>query len=188
LMGIIIPTILVLLLIGLPYIDRNPYRSLFKRPVAVGIGLLFVTALIALSYVGLPIYGIETPAATRIIQDIAPEEGVGPLREVPFDQLVPGVYTVSENPPDELCPNMDYGCPALTAVFQDYNNRIIEAATNESLPSELRLPNPEAVMVIEDWQQNLRKVTMRIAWQDPDTGETKSYEKPVFIHRDHLGE
>ena len=64
----------------------------------------------------------------------------------------------------------------------------MEAATNASLPSELRLPNPEAVMVIEDWQQDLRKVTMRIAWQDPDTGEAKSYEKPVFIHRAHLGE
>jgi quinol-cytochrome oxidoreductase complex cytochrome b subunit len=188
LMGIIIPTILVLLLIGLPYIDRNPHRSLFKRPVAVGIGLLFITAIIALSYVGLPIYGIETPAATRIIQDMAPEEGVGPLREVPFDQLVPGVYTVSANPPDNLCPSLDFGCPTLTSVFQEYNNRIMEAATNEQLPSELRLPNPEAVMVVEDWQQNLRKVTMRIAWQDPETGETKSYEKPVFIHRDHLGE
>jgi hypothetical protein len=113
---------------------------------------------------------------------------VGPLREVPFDQLVPGVYTVSATPPDNLCPSLDFGCPALTSVFQEYNNRIMEAATNEQLPSELRLPNPEAVMVIEDWQQNLRKVTMRIAWQDPETGETKSYEKPVFIHRDHVGE
>jgi hypothetical protein len=178
----------VALLIGLPYIDRNPYRSLFKRPVAVGIGLLFVAAILALSYVGLPIYGIETPAATRIIQDIAPEEGVGPLREVPFDQLVPGVYTVSENPPDDLCPGLDFGCPALTSVFQEFNDRIMEAATNENLPSALRLPNPEAVMVIEDWQQDLRKVTMRIAWQDPGTGETKSYEKPVFIHRDRPGE
>ena len=139
LMGVIIPGILVALLIGLPYIDRNPHRSLFKRPVAVGIGLLLVAALIALSYVGLPIYGIETPAATRIIQDMAPEEGVGPLREVPYDQLHPGVYTVSANPPDDLCPDIDYGCPALTSVFQEYNNRIMEAATNETLPSELRL-------------------------------------------------
>ncbi len=188
LMGIIIPTILVLVLVGLPYIDRNPHRSLFKRPVAVGIGLLLVMVLFALSYVGLPIYGIETPAATRIIQDMAPEEGVGPLREVPFDQLVPGVYTVSTEAPDELCPNLDFGCPALTEVFQEFNNRIMEAATNERLPAELRLPNPEAVMVIEDWQQDLRKVTMRIAWQDAVSGEAKSYEKPVFIHRANLGE
>jgi quinol-cytochrome oxidoreductase complex cytochrome b subunit len=188
LMGIIIPTILVLLLIGLPYIDRNPNRSLFKRPVAVGIGLLFVTAILALSYVGLPIYGIETPAATRIIQDIAPEEGVGPLREVPFDELVPGVYTVSPEAPDNLCPSLPFGCPQLTSVFQEYNDRIMEAATNEDLSSELRLPNPQAVMLIEDWQDNLRKVTMRIGWQDPETGETKSYEKPVFIHRDRIGD
>jgi quinol-cytochrome oxidoreductase complex cytochrome b subunit len=86
LMGIILPTLLVVLLFAVPYIDRNPYRSFVKRPFAVAIGVLFLLILIALSYMGLPLYGIETPAATRIIQDIAPEEGPGPLFEVPFDQ------------------------------------------------------------------------------------------------------
>ena len=46
LMGIVLPTILVLLLIGLPYIDRNPYRSMYKRPIAVALGLLGVAAIL----------------------------------------------------------------------------------------------------------------------------------------------
>lgn len=188
LMGIILPTIIVLLLIAVPYLDRNPYRSLFKRPIAVSLGLLSVMTLVVLSYMGLPIYGIETPAATRIIQDIAPEEGPGPLYEIPFDQLQPGVYTVSETPPDELCPTIDFGCPKLTEVFTEFNNRVIEAATNPNLSEEQRLPNPEAVMVIEDWQQDLRKVTLRIAWDDPKTNQRTSYEKLVFMHRDHIRE
>jgi ubiquinol-cytochrome c reductase cytochrome b subunit len=37
-MGIILPTILVALLVGLPYIDRNPHRSMYKRPLAIGLG------------------------------------------------------------------------------------------------------------------------------------------------------
>ena len=188
LMGIIIPTIIVLVLIAVPYIDRNPYRSLFKRPWAVGIGLLSVIVLLVLSYMGTPQYGIETPAATRIVQDVAPEEGGGPLYEVPYDQLVPGVYTVSEEAPDNLCPQLDYGCPALTEVFQEYNDKIIYAATHEELPAELRLPNPEGVMVIEDWQTGLRKVTMRINWDDVGSSKRQTYEKSVFIHQDSVSE
>jgi quinol-cytochrome oxidoreductase complex cytochrome b subunit len=46
LMGIIIPTILVALLVALPYIDRNPYRSLYRRPWAVGIGIFAVLVLV----------------------------------------------------------------------------------------------------------------------------------------------
>ena len=75
LMGIVIPTILVLLLIGLPYIDRNPYRSMYKRPIAVAIGLLGVAAILTLSYMGTPDYGIEKPPAQAIIQKLAPQEG-----------------------------------------------------------------------------------------------------------------
>ena len=60
LMGIIIPTILVALLVALPYIDRNPYRSLYKRPMAVAIGILAVLVLVVLSYMGTPVYGIAT--------------------------------------------------------------------------------------------------------------------------------
>ena len=79
-MGIILPTILFGVLFGVPYLDRNPHRSMFKRPWAVAIGIFFVLLMVQLSYMGLPGYGIETPAATRIVQDLAPEEGAGPLR------------------------------------------------------------------------------------------------------------
>ncbi|UCH61085.1 MAG: cytochrome bc complex cytochrome b subunit [Anaerolineales bacterium] len=194
LMGIILPTIMVAVLVGIPYIDRNPHRSLFKRPWAVGLGLLATLAIVVLSYMGLPEYGIPTPAASRIIQDMAPEEGLGPLREVPFEQLQPGVYEVGQEVPNNLCPDLilgsdqPRGCPELTEVFKDYNDRIIRAATVTNLPKNERLPNVQAVMVIEDWQQDLRKVTMRIGWDDVDSAERKSYERHVYIHRDHGGE
>jgi quinol-cytochrome oxidoreductase complex cytochrome b subunit len=184
LMGIILPTLLVVLLIGIPYIDRNPYRSLYKRPIAVGVGLFFVAVLLVLSYMGLPQYGIETPAATRIIQDLAPEEGIGPLRAIPFDQLQTGVYEVGDEVPRDLCPNLDFGCPALTGVFREFSERVTYAATTEDLENYQRLPNADAVMVIEDWQDGLKKVTLRISWDDPVSGERQTYEKHYFVHRD----
>jgi quinol-cytochrome oxidoreductase complex cytochrome b subunit len=180
-MGIILPTIIFLVLFAVPYIDRNPYRSLYKRPYAVGAGILGLVSLIALSYMGTPYYGIETPAATRIIQDLAPEEGHGALYEVPFSQLQPGVYQVGDAPTKKLCPELDFGCPALEEVFNTYAERVNHAQ------EEGDFVNSQAFMVVEDWQENLRKVTFRILWNDPATGDEKSYERHIFLHRDRRG-
>ncbi len=178
-MGIVLPTILFGVLFAVPYLDRNPNRSLFKRPWAVAIGLLFAMTIILLSYMGLPTYGIETPAATRIVQDLAPMEGLGPLRAVPFDQLQPGVYEVDKTPTEKLCPKLDYGCPALEAVFKQYTDRVNQARDTN------KLPNVQALMIIEDWQENLRKVTLRILWTPANATEPLSYENHVFLHKDH---
>jgi hypothetical protein len=188
LMGIVLPTILVLLLVGVPYIDRNPHRSMYKRPFAVGIGILSILVLVVLSYMGLPEYGIQTPAATRIIQDLVPEEGVGPLRAVPYEQLNAGIYEVGESVPRDLCPALDFGCPELTAVFREYSERVNFAANQEGLQPFERLPEAQAVMVIEDWQTDLKKITLRINWNDVETGGAKSYEKHLFLHRERVHE
>jgi len=180
LMGVIIPGILVGLLLAIPYIDRNPYRSLYKRPFAVAIGLLGVITLIVLSYMGTPVYRIQTPAATRIIQDLAPEEGVGPLRAIPFDQLAPGVYEVNSTPTERMCPQLNYGCPDLEKVFAEYSDRVNQAIDRGDLPQG------QAVLVIEDWQQDLKKVTPRIVWTEDNV--TKTYERQIFLHRNRGNE
>jgi ubiquinol-cytochrome c reductase cytochrome b subunit len=181
LMGIILPTIIVGLLFAIPYIDRNPHRSLYKRPLAVGIGMLSLIVLVVLSYMGTPEYLIETPAATRIVQDLAPEEGVGPLRAIPFEQLQPGVYEANVTPTANLCPEIDFGCPALESVFREYTDRINEAT------EEGKMLETSAVLIIEDWQQDLKKVTAQIEWIDPLSGDPKDYERHIFLHRDRIG-
>lgn len=180
LMGIIIPGILTGVLVALPYIDRNPYRSMVRRPIAVGIGLLSVLVLVVLSYMGLPQYGIKTDPATRIVQDMAPEEGTGPLREVPFDQLRPGQYVVNETQPRSMCADMDFGCPRLEEVFRLYGEMV-----NKAIEKGL-LPGAQAVMIIDDWQQDLRRVTMRITWTVD--GAIRTYEKHIYLHRDRGAE
>ncbi len=39
-------------------------------------------------------------------------------------------------------------------------------------------------MVIDDWQKDLKKVTLRIIWNDVTSGKTQTYERHVFLHRD----
>ncbi len=171
LMGIVIPTLVFALLFAVPYIDRNPYRMMSRRPVAVALGLLFVAAVLILSYMGTPQWGIETPAAVRIVQDLAPEEGIGPLRAIPYDQLQPGVYEVGVTDPTTLPPD-------LGLVFVEFEEQVRGAEEAGALP------DAQAVMVIEDWQADLKKVTPRIVWTDPESEEQKTYEKHIFLHLD----
>jgi ubiquinol-cytochrome c reductase cytochrome b subunit len=182
LMGIILPTIIIIVLVAIPYIDRNPYRSLYRRPLAVGMGLLAVGALIVLSYMGLPQFGIEQDPATRTVQDLAPMEGTGPIQKVPFDQLQTGAYIVNETPTSDLCPNLDFGCPALESVLTQYTDKIDGYVSAGDLPQDT-----QATMVIEDWQKDLKKVTFRITWTDSD-GKNKEYSREVFLHAMRGGE
>jgi len=182
LMGIVIPTFIVLLFIGVPYIDRNPYRSFTKRPVAVALGILTITFLIGLSYMGTPLYAIETPAATRILQDLAPEEGVGPLRAVPYEQLQPGIYETNAASIGDMCPDIPYGCSEFTAVFEEFSVRVAEAEESG------KLTNAEGILVIQEWQVNLKKVTMRIIWTDQESGDSKTFEHNYYLHKDRVGE
>lgn len=173
LMGVIVPGILVAILFAIPYIDRNPHRIARKRPFAIAWGLAWAIALAVLTYMGTPLYGIETPAATRIIQDLAPEEGTGPLRRIPFDQLQVGIYEVNKTDPSTLP-------PALGKVFDEFSVRVNQAVAAG------KLPEAEAVMVIEEWQVDLKKVTPRIVWTDPETGERKTYERHIYLHRNRI--
>jgi hypothetical protein len=122
---------------------------------------------------GLPEFGIETPAAVRIVQDLAPEEGVGELRAVAFDDLEPGVYYVND-------PNLDLeGMPnELATFFEEYQFRVDEAEERGALP------NVTALMYISDWQADLKKIVLRMEWTDPKTGDPKLYEHEFFLHTD----
>lgn len=171
LMGVILPGVFVVVLMAIPYIDRNPLRLAKNRPFAIAYGVFWIVALIVLSYMGLPEYGIETPPAVRIMQDLAPEEGVGDLRAIPFDQLEPGSYVVNETDPDDLPDE-------LAAVFTEYQDRINE---QEELG---RLPNAQGLLFITDWQTDLKRVILRIEWTDTETNAPKEYEHEYYLHRD----
>ncbi|MDA1329504.1 MAG: cytochrome b N-terminal domain-containing protein [Chloroflexi bacterium] len=196
-MGLIIPPTLVLILMGIPYIDRNPSRLASKRPFAIAWGLAWIFIVVAWSYMGTPQYGIETPAATRIIQDLAPEEGEGELREIPYPELQAGigVYTVGEEIEGDLCPNLVYqpnpdidpneivfGCPHLTAVFAEYSERLLEAQADG------RLPDLHATFIVQQFQDQLIRIEPHVEWSDPETGSPKTYSQHFYLHEDRAVE
>ena len=56
--SVIIPTIWMVLLIGWPFIDRNPDRRLSRRPIALSIGVMVPIVLLTLTF-----YGSKAPGA-----------------------------------------------------------------------------------------------------------------------------
>lgn len=169
LLGIVLPAVVILILFLLPYIDRNPRRMLRKRPVALGIAVVALVALGVLSYMGTPGYGIHIPPAARISQHLAPDEGIGPLHQVPFEAFEPGVYIVNSTSPDEL-PD------ALASVFTQYSNLLNEA--------KIEMPEMQAFFIVEDWQVDLKRITLRMIWRNPDTEERITYEHFIHLHNE----
>jgi hypothetical protein len=171
LMGVVIPLLSGIGLLLVPYLDPTPHRPLKKRPLALAVTAVALVALLTLSYMGTHRYGLDLPPAERIAQRLAPQEGVGPLRRVPFDQLKVGLYDIDTVDPASLPPALG----RVLAVFSD----AVHAAAQKT-----RYLNAAGIMVVEDWQKDLKRVTLRMSWEDPAFPTRKNFERIVHLHRE----
>jgi hypothetical protein len=104
-----------------------------------------------------------------------PPEEPGPIRSLPFDQLVTGEY-------DTAKVTDVANAPRLSQVLKELQ---------ADIASRPELAGGHAVLVIEDWQGgskdvNLKKVTLRILWDKMPVanGVAQPYENTVYVHRD----
>lgn len=86
LMGIIVPTVVFGILFIFPYLDLTPSRRYAHRRFMLTVGAVTVFGWTILTYMGTPWYGVETSADVEVAQELIPQEGVGPVRAVPFDE------------------------------------------------------------------------------------------------------
>jgi quinol-cytochrome oxidoreductase complex cytochrome b subunit len=170
LMGVFVPLGIVALLLAVPYVDRNSHRMLRKRPLALALCCVALVTLGILSYAGTANYGITMPAASRISQDLVPEEGSGPLHAVPFDSLPVGIYETNGTDP-----------AALPEEFSSVFTRLERQVNAASAEGEL--PDAQALLVVEEWQRDLKRVTLRILWSGDLQAERKTFEREIFLHR-----
>ncbi len=175
LMGVVLPTAMVLLLFAVPYIDRNPSRLARNRPIAIFLGIVGVVVMLMLSYMGTPGWGIAAPPQAEIFQALAPEEGEGifqtspgPIRELGYDGLPVGMYDVDEFVVPENPTEFE-------KILGEFKSMVIEAFGEGA----------QATMIVEPWQQNLKRVTMEIDWEDPaKKPEDTIAQQTIYIHRE----
>jgi quinol-cytochrome oxidoreductase complex cytochrome b subunit len=167
--GVILPTVIFLFLALIPYIDFNPSRLYKDRRIAISLGLIVCAVLVVLTYMGTPAFGVKAPSPNEVGYDFIPPEHPGPIRSMPFEQLIAGEYDTTKT--TEVA-----NAPKLTEVLKELQADIARRAD---------LPDGHAVLVIENWQSdaqgvNLKKVTLRILWKDA----AQPYENTVYVHRD----
>ena len=160
--GVIAPGILVNLVFVIPYLEVGPSRRYVHRRIGLTIAAVSVVAFSALTYMGTPYYAVSSSADQEVVAALVPQTHPGPLRGTPFEELPAGEYTAKqwENAPSE-------GLGELLEIFQHELHKYDE-----------ELPESEGIMVIEDWQVGLKKITFRVLWNEGDN----SFSQFVFLH------
>lgn len=167
--GLVVPAVAVVLLTLLPYLDYNPMRRGKDRRGMLVIGFLTISALVVLSFMGLPLYAVQSPPAEEVVQEFMPEEGVGPIREVPWSELEVGVYDTRTFEGSVPLSEFEH-------VLLDFEERI---ATDPGLP------NGSGIITIEAAQPGLKRIKFQIDYTGSD-GKPQQFIKPFYLHENSL--
>lgn len=176
--GLVIPTLLFGFLIVYPYLDVGKSRRYADRRLGLSLAMVAVAGFVVLSWMGSPEYGVDTSGDQEIAQELAPMEGIGPLRSVPFVQLVPGTYSTAAMDDESAA-------AAITALYEE-EGRNMEFFTISSVPEDAPellalleeydhllhvhgadMPEVVGMLNIQDWQDGLRRLEIYIEWDVP---------------------
>jgi len=166
--GVILPTALIGLLVSLPYVEVGPSRRYGDRRIGLSAGILSVIAFAVLSYMGTPYYAVPTSPDQEAVASLLPQTQPGPLRLAPWGQLVLGSYQAAEW---QQAPT-----PAMRELLHTFDDEINQVQSSER-------QNVEGIMVVEDWQTDLKKVTLRVVWTDMTTNQPNEFSQTAFLHR-----
>jgi len=162
-MGIVAPGILTGVFVALPYFEVGPSRRYGDRRVGLTVGLIGVAAVAILSFMGTPFYAVTTSPDQEVVNTLVPQTSPGPLREADWTQLTAGTY---ESSSWQQAPNA-----TLQSLLKLYNDGMGEAADG-ALCRRFNncLKNGHGYMIIQDWQVGLKRVTLRVTWNDGPPG------------------
>ncbi len=181
--GILIPPLIIVLVLVIPYIDPNPSRRYKDRKVALTLGILFELMILYLSGAGIPTgvpvtrFGFVggTPAV-EVGQEFIPDEGESEVKKIPFDQLPPGKITLSGDPGVKDAPQLNH---VVKAIYEDMEHR------KENADPQGRKMSPEASgnVDIVQIQPDLKSFTINISYTDEE-GKPQTFSKTAYIHAD----
>jgi len=113
---------------------------------------------------GTPWYAVSSSADQEVVAALVPQTHAGPVRTTPFDELQAGQYNAADW---QSAPTA--GMKKLLKLFE-----------HELEGAQSRLPGVEGFMIIEEWQDGLKKITLRVTWN----GGNDSFSQDVYVHRD----
>lgn len=196
--GVILPTIIFVVLFAVPYIDEwwdklmghTSSRLGSKRVIGIGMGMLSIVFLVVFTYFGTPFYAVSAPPAVEIGQEFMPEECVlpaipllpddcGMVRKLGFEGNPIGTYDLTQY---ATLPSNAGRFELMLARMQ----QTVQATANRAQTSNNQegLQGVKGVFLVEDWQSNLKKVTLRLQWSPMNPADTGSYDRTIYLHKD----
>ena len=168
--GVILPGVLLVLLMGIPYLDRNPSRRGSDRRVAIISGIVAGVVMVILSWMGTPQYAVSAAPAVEIVQEMIPEEGAGLVREIGYAHLPVGVYDTRQEPAE------------MDAEFAEiYHAYVHSMAAYDEADREFN--QAYGILRITQDQPSLKRIDWEIHWLSSQ-GEAEEFDKHFFVHED----
>jgi quinol-cytochrome oxidoreductase complex cytochrome b subunit len=166
--GVYVPGILLVLLMAIPYLDRNPSRRGRDRRVAIVSGSVAGIVMVILSWMGTPYYAVQGSPSVEIVQELMPEEGMGPVRELGYAGTPLGVYDTREE--------MASGNEEFDHVLHEF-----EASVAAFEKKDASFNEAYGILTVSQEQPRLKRYTWDIFWLSPD-GKEETYKRIFFLH------
>jgi ubiquinol-cytochrome c reductase cytochrome b subunit len=167
--GVIVPFgILGPLVMIFPYLEVGPSRRYGDRRIGLSIGAFSVLAVSVLTFMGTPWYGVDTSPEQEAVATLLPQTHPGPVRLADWEELEFGTFEASGY------------ATAPTPVLRDLLQTFDEELDHVRGPDRTGV---EGLMVIEDWQTNLKKITFRIVWTMIEDDAPGEFSETTYIHR-----
>lgn len=172
--GVYLPGLLLVLLIAIPYLDRNPSRRARDRRVAIISGVVAGVVIVILSWMGTPQYAVRAAPAVEVVQELMPEEGAGTVREAGYAHAPVGIYD-SRVPAHEQTSDEEW-----VRVVEEFGASI---ATFDAEDPEFN--NAYGIINVSQEQPSLRRITWELYWLNSQ-GAEESFKRFFFLHEDSL--
>ncbi len=179
LMGVILPTVLLVMFTVMPYFDPGPFRAYGKRRFAISLSMVFITVMIVLSWMGTPDFLVQSSLDQEILFELAPTEKPGLVRLIPYEELEAAIElgTISVADYRNVVPRGT----ELYEVMHEFEMMLEHA---REVPLEKGgLPNAEGFLTVNRIQTDMVAVDLVLTWDD-GAGGRQSAEQFVPVHRD----
>ncbi len=182
----------------MPYIEVGKSRRYADRRVGLSVSMLFIAFMLVSNWMGSPEFRVESSPEQEVAQDLIPQEGHSVILSVPYEDLVLGSYEPGE---------VVAGNPHLTEALAEFEAAMNRRSCNlngtkwdddcktsgsgenvqyqNSFTSEA-MPDPSAVLRIEEMQHNMKKLIIHFEVIDPDNPDELqvNYDRVAFRHAD----
>lgn len=170
--GVILPGVLLVLLMAIPYLDMNPSRRAKDRRVAIISGIVAGIVMLIWSWMGTPEYAVRAAPAIEVVQELMPEEGAGLVREMGYEHLLVGTFDTRED--------LHTGDEEMDELLHEFSESI--TAYDES---DEDFNNAYGILKIEQNQAGLKKILWSIDWINAEGG-AEHFGRNFYRHEDSM--